>query len=50
MALMVATVGKSIVVSTCIALLYTVHHISLNGIYFSLEYHGASPRLKKFPS
>ena len=30
---MVVTVGKNIDVPTCIALLYTLHYISLNGIY-----------------
>jgi hypothetical protein len=40
---------KTIDVPTCVALFYTVHYTSLNGIYFSLECCGVEPKTEAVP-
>jgi hypothetical protein len=42
-------VEKNIVFPTCVALYYILHCTSVNGIYFSLEYHGVKPKTEAVP-
>jgi hypothetical protein len=42
-------VEKNIIVPTCVALYYILHYTSVNGIYFSLEYHSVKPKTEDVP-